>query len=268
MILVKGGQFSMGSTSTSDDEKPVHTVKLGDFYLGKHEVTNAEYAAFLNSKGKIEEDGATWIDLEKYYPNPSKILQEGSTFQVEKGFENHPVTWVSWHGAQAYCDWLSVIYGGKFRLPTEAEWEYAAGNGALHTEYSWGNQRPAGKTGGNVFDITDPQKKNNPTEPVAFEGYSDGFEGIAPVEQFTPNTFGLSDMTGNVSEWCADWYDGEYYKSSPSTDPTGPSEPTYMRVVRGGNYMSEKFALRCTARGYSSPEEQISTRGFRVAKSL
>lgn len=270
MVFIKGGQFIMGTDAVEapDDEKPAHPVSLNDFYLGRHEVTNAEFVVFLNSKGNLEEGGTAWIDLEKSYPTPSKILQEGNNFKVETGFENHPVSWVSWYGATAYCAWLSNTYGGHFRLPTEAEWEYAAGNGAAHTLYSWGNHKPNGKVGGNVFDITDPKKKPSPHTPLAFSGYADGFENIAPVEQFAANTLGLFDMTGNVSEWCADGYSEEYYRVSEASNPAGPTEEIYLRVMRGGHYESERFSLRCTARSYGSPEERIPYRGFRIAKSL
>jgi formylglycine-generating enzyme required for sulfatase activity len=264
-VLVRGGTFQMGSNDGGNDEKPLHSVTLSDFYMGKYEVTNAEFVRFLNAKGNQEEGGATWIDLSgKYDDERCRITQSGSTFQVEAGYERHPVIFVSWYGATAYCKWLSKQTGKNYRLPTEAEWEYAAGNGSRHTKYSWGDGEPAGKKGGNVADKT--AKAKYPAWTV-FENYSDGYIYTAPVGQYDPNDFGLHDMTGNVWEWCSDWYDADYYQKSPSKDPQGASAGDY-RVVRGGSWDHARYYCRSAYRDLWWPFDRDDVIGFRVVRHL
>lgn len=155
MVRIPGGTFRMGSNNGNDEEKPVHRVTVSDFYMGKYEVTNAQYCAFLNEKGNQKQDTIAWLDTDGSWGDEyCRIYAEGDIFKVEKGYENYPVIYVSWYGAKAYCDWLSEKTGKKYRLPTETEWEYAAGNGEKHTKYSWGDEEPAGKKGGNVSDET------------------------------------------------------------------------------------------------------------------
>jgi sulfatase modifying factor 1 len=185
--------------------------------------------------------------------------QSGSVFKVADGYENYPVIYVSWYGATAYCKWL----GGQYRLPTEAEWEYVAGNGSRHTKYSWGDNDPSGKKGGNVIDQTAKAKFPSWT---AFEHYTDGYIYTAPVGQFDANDFGLFDMTGNVKEWCSDWYDPEYYKNSPWKDPKGPTSAKDYHVVRGGAWDTYPYYCRTAARYL--PWEQSSSVGFRVVRQL
>jgi formylglycine-generating enzyme len=262
-VLVRGGTFSMGSNDGSSDEKPPHSVTLSDFYMGKYEVTNAEYARFLNAKGNQEEGGAAWIDLSGAWEGERcRITQSGSTFQAAAGYEQYPVLYVSWYGATAYCKWLSEQTGKKYRLPTEAEWEYAAGNGSRHTKYSWGDGEPAGKKGGNVADQT--AKAKHPGWTV-FENYADGHVYTAPVGQYDPNDWGLHDMTGNVWEWCSDWYGSDYYQNSPSKDPKGPTTGDY-RVVRGGAWLYNPSLCRVADRGWLNPNLRYVNVGFRVVR--
>ncbi|MFN0016146.1 MAG: formylglycine-generating enzyme family protein [Saprospiraceae bacterium] len=137
MVPVKAGSFTMGCTTEQgsdcyDDEKPAHRVTLTrDFYLARHEVTNAQYAAFLSEKGNQTEGGVAWIDLSGQWSDAARcrIVADGKAFRAQSGYENHPVVYVSWYGAKAYCDWLSSKTKQKYRLPTEAEWEYAARGG-------------------------------------------------------------------------------------------------------------------------------------------
>ncbi len=259
MVLVRGGTFTMGSTEASD-EQPLHSVTVSDFYMGKYEVTNAEFVKFLNVKGNQTEGGATWINLEGSWEGEKcRIYLSGSTFKVESGYENYPVIYVSWYGATAYCQWL----GSQYRLPTEAEWEYAAGNGSRHTKYSWGNGDPSGKKGGNVSDQTAKAKFSSWS---AFENYTDGYIYTAPVGHFDANEFGLYDMSGNVWEWCSDWYDAEYYKNSPSKDPKGPSTAKDYRVLRGGSWISDPEGCRVAYRFGSVPYSWNSYIGFRVVR--
>ncbi|MBN8680169.1 MAG: SUMF1/EgtB/PvdO family nonheme iron enzyme [Chitinophagales bacterium] len=265
MVLVKGGTFTMGDEKGDgdSDEKPTHTVTIKDFYLGKYEVTNAEFIQFLNEKGNQTEGGVEWINLDgKWDDERCRIMKSGSTFSVISGYENYPVIYVSWFGAVAYCNWLKQKKGGEYRLPTEAEWEYAAGNGNSHTKYSWGNDDPSGKKGGNVSDLTAKAKYSSWS---AFESYRDGYVYTAPVGQFDPNSFGLYDMTGNVWEWCADWYDSEYYKNSPAQNPQGPTSGS-SRVLRGGSWSPTPEYCRVAYRCRNYPYHRNYSVGFRVAR--
>lgn len=129
IIFVKGGTFQMGSDE-SGDEKPIHSVTVSDFYIGKYEVTNAEFVKFLNAKGNKREGGRTWIYLEgngEY--DKCRIQKSDNQFIVQNGYDNYPVIFVSRYGAKAYCKWLSETTGQNYDLPTEAEWEYTAGGG-------------------------------------------------------------------------------------------------------------------------------------------
>ncbi|MFN0175795.1 MAG: SUMF1/EgtB/PvdO family nonheme iron enzyme [Saprospiraceae bacterium] len=259
MVLVRGGTFQMGSTEGTD-EQPIHSVTVSDFYMSKYEVTNAEFVKFLNVKGNQTEGGKTWIDLDgKWEDEKCRIYQSGNSFKVESGYENYPVIYVSWYGATAYCQWL----GSQYRLPTEAEWEYAAGNGSRHTKYSWGNGDPSGKKGGNVSDQTAKAKFSYFS---AFENYTDGYIYTAPVGQFDANDFGLYDMSGNVWEWCSDWYDEAYYKNSPSKDPKGPTTAKDYRVLRGGSWGDYPENCRVASRLRNYPNARFSAGGFRVVR--
>ena len=259
MVLVRGGTFQMGSTEGTD-EQPVHSVTVSDFYMGKYEVTNAEFVKFLNAKGNQTEGDKTWIDLDgKWEDEKCRIFQSGSTFKVERGYENYPVLYVSWYGATAYCQWL----GSQYRLPTEAEWEYAAGNGSRHTKYSWSNGDPSGKKGGNISDKTAKQKYSS---WPAFESYTDGYIYTAPVGQYDANDFGLFDMSGNVWEWCSDWYDADYYKNSSSKDPKGPTTAKDYRVLRGGSWYYYPVNCLVANRFRDNPNYRFDYLGFRVVR--
>ncbi|MFN0174701.1 MAG: formylglycine-generating enzyme family protein [Saprospiraceae bacterium] len=265
MMRIEGGIFQMGSNDSEagTDEKPVHSVTVSTFYLSKYEVTNTEFAKFLNENGNQPEGGATWIDLAgKYDDERCRISQSGSTFSVESGYENYPVIFVNWYGATAYCKWLANKTGKNYRLPTEAEWEYAAANGNRHTKYSWGNDLPVGKMGGNVCDQSAKNKYANWT---AFENYDDGYVYTAPVGQFNANDFGLYDMTGNILEWCADWYGSDYYKNSPSKDPKGPSKGD-SRVCRGGSWLTYPESIRAALRSGLDSHYRDLILGFRPAR--
>ncbi|MBI5186154.1 MAG: SUMF1/EgtB/PvdO family nonheme iron enzyme [Nitrospinae bacterium] len=175
------------------DEKPVHEVCVDDFYIGKYEVTNKEFREFRLFHDSYDYEGHS--------------LNGG----------NQPVAMVSWEDAKAYADWLSEKTGKRYRLPTEAEWEYAARSGEKGYKYSWGNGGPVGKRGGNIADESAKRKFSDWTawsRWTTWKGYDDGYAVSSPVGSFEPNEFGLYDMSGNVWEWVEDLYDSESYSKS------------------------------------------------------
>ena len=215
MVLVEGGTFEMGSEHGSSDEKPVHQVSVSSFFIDKYEVTVGQYHQFCTSTGRSMPSAPSW------------------------GWqENHPIVNVTWDDASAYAQWA-----GK-RLPTEAEWEYAARGGRLSKGYTY--------SGGN--------------DPGAVAWY-DGNSGkqTQPVGEKSPNELGIYDMSGNAWEWCADWYDENYYRNSPGQDPKGPSSGQF-RVLRGGSWNINDSYCRLTSRGGGDPSDRYNGGGFRCAQ--
>ncbi len=234
MIYVQGGTFLMGSNE-SDDEKPIHKVYVKDFYMDKYEVTNAQFCKFLNEKGNQTEGGAEWLDIKD---EQCKIVKQGSKYGPVSGYDNHPVIEVSWYGANAYANWA-----GK-RLPTEAEWEYAARGGNKSKGYTYSGSNDVGSVA--WYD----GNSGNKTHPVGTK---------------QSNELGLYDMSGNVWEWCADWYASDYYSNSPYENPTGPASGDY-RVLRGGSWDNDAYRARCANRGDYYPHHSFSTVGFRCVR--
>ncbi|MCS7004414.1 MAG: formylglycine-generating enzyme family protein [Cytophagales bacterium] len=262
LVYIPGGEFMMGSQQPEgeDDEWPQHLVKVNSFYMGKYEVTNKEYAFFLNEMGNQTTLGFLWIDLNgEDHGDRCRIEYKNNEYVVQRGYENYPVAFVSWYGAVAYANWLSKKTGKNYRLPTEAEWEYAAGNGSKHTRFSWGDTKPQGKNGGNVADESAKKKFNW----SVFIGYDDGYVFAAPVGRYHPNEFGLYDMTGNVWEWCSDWYQWDYYKISPYDNPKGAASGT-SRVKRGASFHNAAMVCRVANRGSNPPNYTNHNLGFRL----
>ena len=239
MALIPAGDFQMGDAFNEGDgdELPVHKVHIDAFYMDINEVTNAQYARFLNEYGKeTDADGNELLDLNSKYGHIQRIRD---TYSVQVGYEDYPVIEVSWHGAAAYAEFYDK------RLPTEAEWEKAARGGLAGKRYPWGdalthNDANYSGTGGkDVWDTT-----------------------AAPVGSFDPNGYGLYDVAGNVWEWCADWYDSGYYVNPPERNPTGPNLGT-LRVLRGGSRAYNTSYLRVANRHYDAPGNTGSTFGFR-----
>lgn len=259
MKYVEGGTFTMGDTfgEGESDEKPTHSVRLSEFWMGETEVTNAQFCAFLNEKGNQTEDGQTWLDIDD---SDCLIQKSGSRYVPKSGYADHPVIEVSWYGANAYCKWLSSKSSRKYRLPTEAEWEYAARGRGQKIKYAWGNGDPSG----NVADET--AKKEN-SDWTIFEGYTDGYVRTAPVKQFRENSLGLHDMSGNVWEWCQDWYASDYYaeckKEGTVSDPKGPTSGS-SRVLRGGSWYNDPQLCRVADRGRYALADADGNGGFRV----
>ena len=217
MVYVAGGTFMMGATEEQgddayNDEKPVHSVTLDGFYIGAFEVTQAQWKAVM-----------------------------GTNLSNWKG-DDLPVENVSWSDAVSFCGKLSQMAGKEYRLPTEAEWEYAARGGqqAGGTKYAGSN---------NVGD-------------VAWYTNNSGSK-THPVGQKQPNALGLYDMSGNVWEWCSDWYDSDYYSSSPSVNPQGPSGGS-SRVNRGGGWYDDARYCRVSSRDYYTPGARYDDVGFLV----
>jgi formylglycine-generating enzyme required for sulfatase activity len=277
MILVKGGTYQMGCLNIKfaneqkiklgceDDEKPAHQVTLPDFYLAETEITAGQFRAFIDDTCYLtdaEKIGGSyeWDEQQrKWLLRFGLNWRFGSDMQL-LALENHdlPVVHVSWNDAKAYCDWLTKKTGKSWRLPTEAEWEYAARGGGKNYVFSWGNGAP----NGNIADETAKGKFN--WEEI-FDQYEDGYIYAAPVASFSPNELGLYDLSGNVWEWCQDWYAENYYDQSPIVHPKGPSEGT-KKVLRGGSWRYAPMLLRTGYRGSDSPDFSCYDLGFRVVR--
>lgn len=232
-VAVTGGTFEMGCTSgqTTDcepDEKPLHKVSVADFRIGKYEITNQQYADFLNANDTLSVE--RYIDLQD---ETCRIVLEDSTYKVQNDYVNHPVTEVSWYGAVAFCKWL----GG--RLPTEAEWEFAArgGNGSHDFKYSGSDSA--------IFVAWCRRNSDLSTHPVG---------------QKQANELGIYDMSGNVHEWCQDWRH-DYKRGSRKPKP---SDLSVYRIFRGGSWYSNDGDLRVSFRYYNTPTYANYSIGFRI----
>jgi formylglycine-generating enzyme required for sulfatase activity len=266
MVVITGGTFAMGDTfgEGSRDEKPVHSVTVSDFQLGRYEVTNEAFVAFLNARGNQQTDSTEWYETGSDY---AEIERQGSTFRVNSDYADHPVLEVSWYGAVHYCNWLSEQHGytpvyrisgatvtanwqaNGYRLPTEAEWEYAARSGGK-------NEKWAGTS----------SKSELPRYANTFSD-ADGYWQTAPVGSLLANDLDLHDMSGNVWEWCWDWYGYDYYSHSPALDPRGP-DSGLSRVYRGCSLASYARSCRISHRSGNAPAKRDAEVGFRLARSF
>jgi formylglycine-generating enzyme required for sulfatase activity len=221
VIHLPGGDFWMGQEDGRDEERPVHQVRILPFGLGQTQVTNAQYDRFCRETG--------WL------PTP---------FRRQSGFDqpDQPVTGPSWFACVAYCEWLSGVTQKKFRLPSEAEWEWAARGGLEGCLYPWGN--------GPVTERS--------------EYLSRWRSGPERVATSASNGYGLFDMCENVHEWCSDWFDRDYYSVSPYEAPPGPEQGT-RRASRGGSWRHHIKIARCAARSSIPPSFEYADYGFRVA---
>lgn len=300
MSWVPAGKFVMGELNTVPDEFPPHEVSLDGFWMDTTEVTNRQFREFVDATGyvttaerepelrsiqpgselenvkilpefnkpgsicSLQLSSREDIDPEKgayswwqYLPGANWMHPEGPDSTIDDRMD-HPVVHVSWLDAKAWCDWA-----GK-ELPTEAQWEYAARGGRSGQTYPWGDDRnPDGKWLNNIWQGEFPIK----------DAGEDGFTRTAPVKSFPANDYGLFDMSGNVWEWCSDYYQPEYYSSSPSHDPPGPEtsfdpqEPGINnRIQRGGSFMcSDQYCVgyRVTARMKGEEDTGAFHTGFR-----
>jgi len=306
MVLIPGGVFSMGGDGDGwKDEFPKHKVEIDSFWMDINEVTNNQFLEFVNSTGYITtaERNIDWNQIKKDLPPntpkpddsylvPSSLVffptsgavnlndvsqwwkfinganwrqPQGPGSNID-GKGNHPVVHVSWYDAIAYCEWAGS------RLPTEAEWEYASRGGIIDATFSWGNEDlNEGKLKANTWNGNFPY----------YNSIDDGFIYTADVRSFEPNGYGLFDMSGNVWEWCSDWYDENYYYSVSeilSINPQGPpksydsNEPyAQKKVSRGGSFLCHKSyctGYRNSMRMKSTPDTSSMHTGFRTVRSL
>lgn len=244
MVFVEGGSFKMGSESGESDGKPVHTVELSDFYISKYEVTNAEYAKFLNAYGSAEVKQGEHKGQRMIAEDVWGIKEAGNTFKAQSGYENHPVVRVTWYGANEYCKFYNA------RLPTEAQWEYAARGGKKSKGYKY--------SGSDGIKAVAWYDGNSGALGRSRKNY-----GTHAVGGKQANELGLYDMTGNVWEWCSDWYSSTYYSGSPTKNPENTTKATYC-VIRGGSWLYYAEDCRSANRNGHAPSHYNYIIGFRV----
>ena len=293
MVWIPGGSFKMGTDDQMfPDAHPMHNTTVRGFLMDEHEVTNAEFAQFVQAtqyktiaEQKLNPKDYPGVPPESLVPGSAVFTPPNHKVSLDNpmqwwqyvagadwrhptgpnssiaGLENYPAIHISYEDAAAYAKWA-----GK-RLPTEAEWEYAAQAGRGNHRYYWGDElKPGGKWVANIFQGDFPG--SNSAE--------DGFVGIAPVKSYAPNPFGLYDMDGNVWEWCNDFYRPDYYSHSPANNPTGPpdsydpEEPDAVkRVQRGGSFLcSDQYCIRYRqgSRGKGEVKSGSNNLGFRCVK--
>ena len=292
-VLVPAGEFMMGSDESPeslaktwptyerkrftdlDDEAPVHRVRITKpFYLGQTEVTVGQFRRFLEASGYVPESVADGTGAYGYNPayDPATTAR-GDAFEGRNptyswrnpGFpqgDDHPVVNVTWNDAVAMAGWLSRSEGHVYRLPTEAEWEYAARAGT-RTRYASGDDPESLLKVANVFDA-DAAPNWKKWEGQALAGH-DGHAFTAPVGSYAPNAFGLYDMHGNAWEWTADWHDDHYYANSPVDDPKGPATGD-VRVRRGGSWHTWSFYARSSFRNWNTPTTRYTLVGMRLVR--
>ncbi len=234
MVVIPGGEYLRGSNEGNRDEAPCHKIILDSFAIDIHPVTNEQFVRFLEYIGG--EKDQQYNDIIRL--KESRLNRAGGRLSVESGYAKHPVVGVTWYGAVGYARWV-----GK-RLPTEAEWEIAARGGLENAPYSTGENIE--KNQANFFS-----------------------SDTISVKSYNPNAYGIYDMSGNVYEWCQDWYGYNYYESSHQepNNPKGPLQGVY-RVLRGGCWKSLKEDLRCSHRHRNNPGTMNGTYGFRCAANV
>jgi formylglycine-generating enzyme required for sulfatase activity len=277
MVLLPGGRFWMGTGQADgymeDGEGPVHPVRLDPFWIDRYAVSNARFGAFVAATGYVTEAerfGWSFVFvglLPDDFPPTRRVAHapwwrqvHGADWRHPEGPQSqiadrlsHPVVHVSWNDATAFCHWSGT------RLPTEAEWEYAARGGLERRTYPWGDElEPGGEHRMNVWQGRFPSVNT----------CADGYYGTAPVDAYLPNGYGLYNMTGNVWEWCRDWYSTAYYAHAPRLNPRGPRGGS-RRVIRGGSYLchrSYSYRYRVAARAANTPDSATCDIGIRCVR--
>ncbi len=256
-----------GEKDSFENEHPQHTVTLTNgFWMGVKEVTNHEFERFIqetNYQTTAEKCGYAYT----FNPSSLKFEKTAGANWRKLGWEikaDEPVVQVSWNDAKAFCAWLSKKTGNAYRLPTEAEWEYACRAGTT-TEFWWGDRIEDGQGKINGSDLTAwPDGKTRDLEGRF--PFSDGYWRMAPVGSFHANPWGLYDMEGNVQEWCEDPYQNENYSPRPVKDPKGPAKGNF-RIARGGSWYSGPDLCRSANRDSWPPSLYTIERGFRVVRT-
>jgi formylglycine-generating enzyme required for sulfatase activity len=277
MVRLPGGEFVMGTDGgegyPADGEGPARRVRLRPFSIDPEAVSNARFAEFVASTRWVTEaERAGWsLVFAGLLPDdfpPTRGVAAAPWWRQVLGADwrhpegpgssvadrlRHPVIHVAWADALAYCRWAGT------RLPTEAEWEYAARGGLRGARYPWGDElTPGGRHRMNVWQGTFPTHDTG----------EDGYVGTAPVDAYPPNGYGLFNMTGNVWEWCSDWFSATFHRSEGRDDPTGPPDG-HARVIRGGSYLchhSYCFRYRVAARSHCTPDTSAGHIGFRCVR--
>ncbi len=265
MVFIPGGEFIMGQTEEEKqwllkelgeekyrldfaDEGPARKIYVSSFWISKYKVTNRQYVRFLMEAGVDHRNGCMnnqCIEIRQDDPE-SYIKGSKGHYYVVEGYENYPVTEISWYGAVQYCRWLASKTGLNFRLPTEAEWEKAA-RGTDGRWFPWGNKLP----------------------DCSLANYKDCGSYIKPVGAYpeAASPYGVEDMAGNLWDWIHDWYFLDYYKFQPKKDPTGPP-PATNRSLRGGSWNRSLYNLRCANREHWVPYVLYNENSFRPAMDL
>jgi formylglycine-generating enzyme len=288
LTLIPSGEFMMGSKESPDetaafinqhypddvqvpnfftDEHPRHRVRITRaFYLGTYHVTRGQFRKFvLSARYKTDAEKSAKPGAFGWNPERTGFGFNKNSSWRDVGFEqtdDHPVVDISWNDAIAFCKWLSRKEGQTYRLPTEAEWEYACRAGTT-TRYYSGNDPESLARVGNVADAAAKTKFPDWNGTIKA---SDGYIFTSPAGSFQPNAFGLYDMHGDAWQWCSDWYGEEYYATSPKDDPIGPDSGGG-RVIRGGSWNSRPTLARSAERVKQTPDDRDFLTGFRVAKT-
>ncbi len=275
MARLPAGGVTMGSNDGPPEEQPLHDIKISEVWMDRTEVTNEQFARFVKATNHITTAEGSRNGSWTFTPaEPWKTWTPGATWRSPEGpgstldgRDKHPVVHVSHDDATAFAKW-----NGK-RLPTEAEWEFAARSAALMTKYPWGLEAsPGGRLPANTWQGAFP----------ATNDAGDGFLRTAPVGSFAANTYGLNDLAGNVAEWCSDWFAQSYYaelRPDPNRaahrNPKGPdtsSDPTapgvWKRVLRGGSWLSTASDFRVSARARETPDFTAAWVGFRCVRDV
>jgi formylglycine-generating enzyme required for sulfatase activity len=295
MLLVPAGEFMMGSDTPPQDlarqypayepqrlqdladEAPVHRVRITrPFYMARHEVTVGQFGRFVQASGHVPESVADGTGGYGYNPqydpasSPRRDAFEGRHPRYSwqnPGFaqtDDHPVVNVTWNDAVALARWLSQTEQRRYRLPTEAEWEYAC-RGGTRSHYHSGDDPASLDRVANVFDAD--AAANWPQWQAFALPAHDGFPFTAPVGRFAANAFGLHDMHGNVWEWTADWHDDHYYAESPVDDPQGPADGG-AKVRRGGSWHTWALYARCAYRNWNARDTRYPLVGIRLVMEV
>ncbi|MBI5331785.1 MAG: formylglycine-generating enzyme family protein [Betaproteobacteria bacterium] len=264
MVTLPGGAFDMGSPDSEPGryavEIPQHRVKVGRFAMGRTEITRGQFVAFVEETGHDAGDRCGTFEDGKHEERSERNWRNSGHGQED----NHPAVCLNWNDAQAYVQWLSRKTGKPYRLPTEAEWEYAARAGVGAAHY-WGESANQACRYANVMDRTGGIQ----VPGVTWETHrcTDGYAYTAPVARFRANAFGLHDMLGNIWEWVEDCWHG-HYKGAPADGSAWTSGSCEKRVLRGGSWDNDPRNVRAAKRLWGMPDLRIDRYGFRVVREV